>query len=146
MDKKEFVQKIIKNNLYLSLSTCDGKNPWIAPVQYVVDNRYNFYFISAVDSLHGQHILKNPNVAFTIFDSRQPSGTGEGIQVLGKASLIEKANYPDVVIRYFDELKNIPINLDKYAVFKIEPIKFYVPDTEAWKKEGVDKRIEVKMK
>ena len=97
-------------------------------------------------SLYGQHILKNPAVAFAIFDSSQPSGKGEGIQVSGKASLLHKEKYPAVILTYFDTLKSIPINLSKYAVFKIEPITFYIPDSNAWKKEGVDRRIAVKIK
>ena len=144
MNQKGFIRKIIENNLYLSLATCDGKIPWIAVVQYVVDEKYNFYFISARDSLHGQHILKNPTVAFTIFDSHQAAGTGDGIQVLGKACVLSNVKYPAVVVKYFDALTKIPINLERYVVFEIKPVRFYVPDTGAWKKEGVDRRREVK--
>src|SRR3989338_8693997 len=100
MHKKELVKKIIKNNIYLSLSTCNGKSPWVAPLQYVVDEKHNFYFVSPINSLHARHILKNQNIAFTIFDSHQPPGTGEGIQVSGKASLSKKKDYPDAVIAF----------------------------------------------
>ena len=146
MDAATLAKRIIKDNIYLTLSTTDGTDPWAATLQYVVDEQYNFYFISSPDSLHAQHIQENPNVTFTIYDSRQPSGTGEGIQASGKARILPPSEYPQVVIDYFKILESIGIAKEKNAIFKIVPEHFFVPDTEFWKAHGVDRRIEVALR
>jgi uncharacterized protein YhbP (UPF0306 family) len=81
----KIAKDIIKNNIYLSLATSVGKDVWIAPLFYCADDEYNFYYISQMESVHTKHALKNPNVAFAIFDSHLPEGEGNGVQASGKA-------------------------------------------------------------
>jgi len=90
MTQTDFIEigrNIIRENSYLTLATADGK-PWAAPVFYAVDAKWTFYFISQLDSLHIRHIFKNPLVAFAIFDSHQKEGSGNGVQGLGTARLL----------------------------------------------------------
>lgn len=133
---------IIKSNIYLTLGTAD-KDPWVAPVFYAVDDKYNFYFISQLDSLHTQHLLKNPNVAFAIFDSHQKEGTGIGVQGNGKAYLLKDEELTEASKYYrttFVEMKPGSFtDSAPYRFFKIVPEKFYVLDPD----EKVDKRVEV---
>lgn len=85
----EIAKKIIEENIYMTIATSDENGiPWVAPLFYAVDDSYNFYFISQLSSLHSKHILKNPNVAFAIFDSHQKEGSGSGVQGSGKAYLL----------------------------------------------------------
>ncbi len=137
-------KEIIKNNIYLTLGTAD-KDPWVAPVFYAVDDKYNFYYISQMDSLHTRHILKSPSVAFAIFDSHQKEGTGNGVQGIGKVHLLSDEELSEAFKWYhttFIEMKpefftgNAP-----YRFFKIIPEHFYVLDPEA----KVDKRVEVNL-
>lgn len=86
MTQEELVKlakDIVKNNIYLTLGTSDG-DPWVAPLFYCVNENYNFYFISQLDSLHTKQMLKNPKVAFSIFDSHAEEGKGTGIQATGE--------------------------------------------------------------
>ncbi len=143
MDHAVLAKRIIEENSYLTLSTTDDSRPWATVLQYVVDEQFNFYFISSRDSLHAQHIEKNPAVAFAIFDSRQPSGTGEGIQASGTARILAPSEYNQTVTDYFKILEAIGIAKEKNAIFKVTPEHFFIPDTEFWQKERVDRHIEV---
>jgi uncharacterized protein YhbP (UPF0306 family) len=145
MNKTELAKGLIKKNRYLTLSTTDGKIPWIAPLYYVADGKWNFYFVSPLESLHAKHILANPEVAFAIFDSTQEPGTGIGLQAYAQASIIKNNEYPSVVIKYLEELKGFNVSMEKYKVFKLVATKIFITDQEAWEKEGIDKRIEVQL-
>jgi uncharacterized protein YhbP (UPF0306 family) len=143
-DLHELATEIIRTNIYLTLATA-GEHPWAAPVYYCADiARYNFYFSSQVDSLHAQHILRNPTVAFAIFDSHAKEGGGNGVQGLGTAQLIEgvedmqhalqyyHSNYVSCSILDFDGSK-------PYRLFKIAAHTLYVLDPA----HPVDKRVKV---
>lgn len=134
----EFVMDVIEENRYLSLATTDGAEPWVAPVEYVVDDDLNFYFASKTSSRHVDHIEQNPVVGFAIFDSTQPSLTGRGIQIRGSVEQYSEDRNPFVI---FDDRPNLPEELSEidpdYSAYKIRPTKFYVPVQ--------DERIEVKM-
>jgi len=151
MDRKQIAKKIIESNLYLTLATSDGETPWAAPVFYAVDGEYNFYFISPADSVHVQHLLKNPQVAVAIFDSHQREGTATGLQVKGTARLVEEKDYSRVIEIFNKKRKSLGASLitlemfqgTERRMFKIEPSKFYVPDEEYWKTHRLDRRVEV---
>lgn len=135
---------IIKHNIYLTLATSDGRLPWSAPLFYCVDREYNFYFISQMGCVHARHILKNPQVAFSIFDSHAPEGKGNGVQASGTVSLLIKEEDIVKALRHYHTtfIKCEPKDFNgskPYRLFKLVPDKFYVLDPKA----EVDKRVEV---
>lgn len=138
----EIARNIIKNNCYLTLATTFRNEPWAAPLYYDVDEKYNFYYISQLDSLHIKHILKNPKVAFAIFDSRQKPDTGNGVQGNGKVYEIMDKDLAKAFKLYKSNF--IPKKKENfsgkaaYRFFKLISQKFYVLDPEA----KVDKRVE----
>ena len=139
----KIAKELIKNNIYLTLATADG-TPWAAPLFYCVDSEYNFYFISQMDSVHTKHLLKNPKVAFAIFDSHEPEGKGNGVQASGKAYLLEKRGEMEKALKWYSttyvECKPESFTgKNPYRLFKLIPEKFYVLDPDA----PVDKRVEV---
>lgn len=145
MDLVQIAKDIIKNNIYLTLGTTNGVIPWVAPLYYCVDPNYNFYFISQMDSLHTQHLLKNQNIAFAIFDSRVPEGKGNGIQGSGKAYLIKDEELPES-LRYYHTvfIESKPESFTgnaPYRMFKLTPEHVYILDPKA----STDKRVEVKL-
>lgn len=135
---REFVIDVIEQNRYLSMATTAGDDPWVAPVEYVVDDDLNFYFVSKTTSRHVGHIEQNPVVGVAIFDSTQPSMTGRGIQFKGQAKLYSEERNPFVI---FDDRPDLPAKLPEsnadYSAFSIQPTKFYVPVD--------DERVEVDM-
>lgn len=134
---------IIKNNIYLTLGTADGLIPWTAPLFYAVSDDYTFYFISQMDSLHTQHVLKNPQIGFSIFDSHQKEGSGNGVQASGKAYLLKYEELTEAFKWYHTTFVEMTPETFKapapYRLFKIIPEHFYVLDPTA----PTDKRIEV---
>ncbi len=149
MKQEELNQKaieIIKANIYFTLATTDGKQPWAAPLFYCADEDFNFYFISQMDSLHTVHILKQPRVSFAIFDSHQPEGEGNGVQGSGTVSLLRGDEVVQGLKYYsttFIDLK--PESLAPpapYRLFKISTERFFILDPEA----ETDKRVEVFIK
>jgi len=145
MNLKDTVRKIIKDNIYLTLATADNI-PWATPLFYCTDSDYNIYFISQLDSIHTKHILKNPLVAFAIFDSTQKEGEGTGIQASGKVHLLESKKTIEDALKYY-HTSFIPCTPEEfmgdkpYRLFKLVPEKIYTQDPDA----KVDKRVEVSL-
>lgn len=142
MDVKNIAIDIIKNNIYLTLATTDGKTPWAAPLHYCFDSDFNLIYISHPTSLHSQNIKKSTRVAFTIFDSTQAEGAGNGIQ--GDGTVIELDD--DEEIKALKVYKTIfvestpeKIHEAGYKVYEIIPEHFYIQDPNG------DERIEVKL-
>ena len=135
---------IIKNNIYLTLGTADV-NPWVAPLFYCVSENYNFYFISQLDSLHTKQMLKNPKVAFSIFDSHAKEGKGQGVQAMGNIHMITEDELETEINNYhttFIEIKPEFLKGDApYRLFKLTPSEIWVTDPEA----KVDKRVKVSL-
>jgi uncharacterized protein YhbP (UPF0306 family) len=140
---------MLSDNKYLVLATSSkGAKPWAAPVFFVYDEKYNLYFLSASDSLHAKHILENPNVAVAVFDSTQPIGSSDGLQIEGKATIVNKDTISKVITIYCERLflgsKTKPLDRYKpenylepaeFRFFKITVSKTFVT--------GVDRRVEV---
>lgn len=139
----QIAREIIQSNIYMTVGTTDKNIPWVAPVHYGVSDDYSLYFISQVHSLHSQHIQKNPQVAFAIYDSHQPEGTGNGIQGNGKAVLLPERDIGEALRWYkttFIDMKPESfIGTASYRFYKIEPQHFYINDPNA----EIDKRVEV---
>lgn len=106
-------KQIIDNNLYLTLATCNDKlQPWAAPLYYAYDSDYNFYFISASNSLHAQHIKLNAKVSMAIFDSHALAGTGDGVQIEGVAYPAKVMELPHIIFTYFR--RRFPDEIDRW--------------------------------
>lgn len=146
-DLNKKAKKMIKDNIYLTLGTTDGKIVWTAPLYYCIDDKYNFYYISQMDSLHTKHILKNHKVAFSIFDSHEPEGEGNGVQASGKAYLLKTDKEIKEALKYYsttyiDCKPEMFTGKAPYRLFKIIPERFYILNPEA----EVDERVEVFVK
>lgn len=144
-DDRELVREVITGGRYLSLSTTDGNEPWVAPIEYMHDDELNFYFLSTDDARHSRHIEANPTVAVAIFEREQPeyspdfSGTLRGVQIRGTAKRLSPDEYPEIVTAAIDALDP---PMPPYRVYRIVPRKFYVPRVE----DGVNERLEVHLR
>ncbi|MBI4785613.1 MAG: pyridoxamine 5'-phosphate oxidase family protein [Chloroflexi bacterium] len=149
-------RQIIASNRYLSLATCRSNEVWVAPVAYVVDADYNFYFCSAIDSIHIQHLKSNLRVAFAIFDSTLSSDDADGVQILALAGQVEDADLSRVMDLYWKLLFPDPQARAKWALpaehfrgdsiqrfFQLSPIEIYKLDTTLIE---VDRRVQINLK
>lgn len=144
-DNRELAREIISTCRYLTLSTCDGAEPWATPIEFLCDDELNFYFLSTVDCLHARHIDANPTVAIAIYDVEQPAYSPgattplRGLQVRGSASRLAAEEYPDTVVAAVEALKP---PMPPYAVFQVKPLEFFLPKLV----NGVNERVAVQMR
>lgn len=148
---EEKARKILSECTYMVIgtSTKDGK-PWVAPVLFVYDKEYNIYFLSAVDAVHSENILANPNISISIFDSHQKVGISDGIQLEGKAEEVGKGEIKKIINLYcqkvFPNSEMEPtvrykpedyLGAAEFRFFKVKPVNFYVT--------GEDRRVKVNL-
>jgi nitroimidazol reductase NimA-like FMN-containing flavoprotein (pyridoxamine 5'-phosphate oxidase superfamily) len=85
-DLSAIAESVLRSNRFLTLGTTSKESqPWVAPLMYAVDKQDRFYWVSATDAVHSQHISENPNVAFVIFDSDPEYGKAQGLYCSGRA-------------------------------------------------------------
>jgi uncharacterized pyridoxamine 5'-phosphate oxidase family protein len=155
-DLNQLARDIINHNEYLSLATCDkdGK-PWISILAYSFDDHYNFYFCSLPTARHSSHIVTNPNVSFSIYDSHQEFGTGVGLQIEGQLTEAKEDDYPKIQEVYLgrkypygnvnnDFMNGLKVLLENkvYRFYKLEVQRCWINDPNA----DTDKRVEVMLK
>ena len=80
----EKLLQFIQSQKLMALACHNGKDLWIANLYIGVDEKGTIYFISPEDTKHGQMILKNPNIAFSIawFDPKNHKNR-KAVQGLG---------------------------------------------------------------
>ena len=95
---------IIAANRYLTLATCNNNEVWAATLCYVYCNKaQEFYFYSALNSVHAKHIAFNPNVSVCIYDSQKPSEEAEGLQMSAKAEMVGDDALEEILDFYFEQ-------------------------------------------
>lgn len=153
MDLNQLAHDIITNNEYLTLATIDeGGKPWTCILAYAYDEKYSFYFVSLPTAQHSQHIARNSNVSFTIFDSHQDFGKGVGLQGIGQVVEVEQSSFDTVSAVYFSRqypygniLNEFMEGLQKllksgeYRFYKLTPKQVWINDPNA----DTDRRVEV---
>lgn len=152
----DLTRKILKENKFLSLATTNKEGEvWAAPLSYAIDESYNFYFVTALDSIHIQHIRKNPYIAFSIFNSTLRVSDIDGLQIKGIVGEVEKNELPSIVKMYYQQVfpdieerkewEAEPEQFTKddfpvYRFFQIVPTEIYKRDTD---NTEVDRRVQI---
>ncbi|MDE1850765.1 MAG: pyridoxamine 5'-phosphate oxidase family protein [Candidatus Micrarchaeota archaeon] len=149
---EEKAESIIEHNNYMVIGTSSRKGrPWAAAVFYVYDYKGNFYFLSAVDSLHIKNGVENPFLSLVIFDSGQPLGTSDSVQVEGTLSPVKKSEIKKVITLYCKKL---------FPRSELSPFERYNPNNYSGASEfqffkvtvanaytsGPDRRVAVKLR
>jgi uncharacterized protein YhbP (UPF0306 family) len=152
----EMAKEIIKNNRFLCLATGNKKGEvWATPLSYSIDADFNFYFTTAVDSIHIDHIRENPYVAFSIYDSTRNVSDIDGMQIKGIVGEVERDKLPEIVSEYYRQVFPDPNEREEweaswehftkddfpvYRFFQIVPTEIYKRDTD---NEDVDRRVQI---
>ena len=143
--ERALVETILRRNRYLVLATTDGEVPWVAPLEYMVDDDLNFYFFSTDDSRHVRDLESNARVAVAVFEHEQgeyapdASLTLNGVQIDAVVHRVAPEGYTTDITAAIEALTP---PMPPYAVFKIEPRHFYLPKIA----DGVNLRTEVVMR
>ena len=96
----ERAHQLLTENQYLTLATADAEGrPWSSTVWYAARHpsrspdglSVEFIWLSRPDALHSRNLLQRPEVGISIFDSTQPAGTGDGLQLAALAGPVPSA-------------------------------------------------------
>lgn len=117
----------------LSTVSSDGA-PWGAAIYYVVDEDFNFYFVTRAETYKYQNLDKNPVAAITIADADSQTT----VQAAGKISRIPAEDYMDIVftklakVRPKDDPHWAPplskIQAGNYMPLRLTPTKLHYAD------------------
>jgi uncharacterized protein YhbP (UPF0306 family) len=107
---KASISRYLVRHTTMSLATCHDGRPWSTDLFYASDDSCQLYFVSSVTTWHCQHIAANPRVSVSI--SRECSDWKEikGVQLVGVASVVSKADRDGVTEMYltkFPALKKL---------------------------------------
>ena len=141
---KAWVGALMRRNRVVVLATTDGDKPWVAPLEYMVDDDLNLYFFSPTESRHVRHLEANATVAATVMDHNQPivspsaSVFLNGVQMECTAGRVPPGQLTHALK---EAIQKADISIPPYAAFKIVPDSVYVSKFH----EGMHTRIEVDM-
>ena len=129
---EELKQKVlgyVQSHHTMTLSTCASDIPWAATVFYASDN-LKLYFFSVPDSRHCQNLAANPRVAVTIQEDYKDWQQIKGIQLEGRAALVdgvmEKAKAMAIYARKYPEIIKLFTNPSSGAFYRaFLKVKFY---------------------
>lgn len=85
----------------MTLATVDEAGlPHAVNLYFAFDDRLALYFVSDPDSLHSKHLAARPQVAVTIYPQVKMWQQIRGVQLHGRASAIDAADWEAVWQRY----------------------------------------------
>ena len=139
----------------ISTASKSGK-PWISPVFFVYDNKYNLYWVSNKNALHSKLLRNNPQAAIVIFDSSATEGQGDGVYFETRVKELNNQKEINEAIKLFNER----VTQDEFRIKKVEEVtkqrvwRIYkatpfriskLTEGEFIKGQYVDKRVEIKL-
>jgi len=152
----EQAKNIVADNIYMTIATAseEGK-PWVSPVFFAYDEKYNLYWVSNKAALHSKLIRLNNNVAMVIFDSSAPEGEGDGVYFEAVAEEMKDSTELKNAMNLLNDrmtVEKFKINDEdvsengEWRVYKATPVKI-TKLTEGRYINGqyIDERTEVKL-
>ncbi|MDD3647630.1 MAG: hypothetical protein PHS44_03985 [Candidatus Dojkabacteria bacterium] len=157
MTNLKIAKKIIKDNIYLTLSTSDNTTNWSAPIFFAKTKDFDtFYFVSDKKAIHSKHISINPYVSGSIFNSQEIPEKVNGVQFDGLAYEVGLKELPKAIKciystkeadllkeRFKDYLNPKSYKIfTNFRIYKIKTLHFYILDPHVTLE---DRRVEVRM-
>ncbi|GAB4342335.1 MAG: hypothetical protein Kow0037_29630 [Calditrichia bacterium] len=132
-DIKNKIVDYLNNHPHLQIATVgpDGK-PWIGTVGYVNEGAV-VYFITDKTSRKARNILQNPQVAYTVDEDYEVWSEIQGIQMEGKATLVESPEEMQrlmgLFMQKYPQAASLPPN-PNFVFIKVEPqVGYFIDDT-----------------
>lgn len=110
----------------LALATIgpDGR-PQTAPVFYVSDAGWRFYWLSSPDSRHSRNLARHPDVAASIYPAVWRPEEIRGLQIEGVARALHDPGWrEDIVARYVEKFALPPefqAEVERQTLYLLEP-------------------------
>lgn len=122
--KEKYVNYLESHNLLSFATADDNGDPFVRSVEYVNDGP-NIYFLTDGKSTKVGHITNNSNVAYTVDEDLADWSKIQGIQMRGKAFIIEDKEERDraleMLMSKFPQIAEMPSEGVELCVIKIEP-------------------------
>ncbi|WP_420239657.1 pyridoxamine 5'-phosphate oxidase family protein [Telmatobacter bradus] len=74
--------------------------PYAAPLFYVVDESFRFYWLSSRDSVHSLHLQSSPQASAAVFHSTFRWREIEGVQMRGVCSILDGPERSAILAEY----------------------------------------------
>lgn len=133
---EQIIRDYIPQIIHMSIASVHDNKPWVCEVHFSYDDDLNLYFVSSVDTRHGQELIANPNIAGNIVtqhhkDQKVRCVDFEGIAVVLDGKEAEEAAYKAYVSRYGESegLLNEIRKDGNTRFFKISVENFYLFDS-----------------
>lgn len=94
------VQEVFERTYLMTLATCDADGAWAADVIFVTDDQHCVYWMSKRERRHSKAITLDPRVAVTMSVTSRPEDPDLGVQISGRAEVIEEIDF-EIVKKYF---------------------------------------------
>jgi uncharacterized protein YhbP (UPF0306 family) len=79
MDSVQKAKYLLETNEHMIISTADAAGkPWISPVFFAYDSRYNLYWVSNREAIHSQNLKLRPQTAIVVY-GKLPDGPFDGV-------------------------------------------------------------------
>ena len=152
-DLKQQVIHYLQTHNTMTLATCANEVPWAATVFYASEE-WKLYFFSAPQSRHCQNLAVNARVAVTVQEDYKDWRRIKGIQLEGKALLVDSTlektkamavyarKYPEVIKLFTTPGSGVFYQAFlKVKFYCVVPEKIYFLDNE----QGFGKRQELEL-
>ena len=107
MDDLAFNQKIAAFLAVCKTASLATVNPAGEPcnanIQYVNDDAWRLYWVSNASSVHSLNLVEKPDAAVTIYSHLDDQDLIHGLQMRGKAEVLEGAEAEDALKRYTEK-------------------------------------------
>jgi pyridoxine/pyridoxamine 5'-phosphate oxidase len=85
-------EAIVSASSYMTLATADATGrPWASPVWFASTDFRQLFWVSSPDARHSQNLAARPELAISIFDSRQPPYSGQGVYVSASGEMVPES-------------------------------------------------------
>jgi len=114
------ILKLIRRHHVFTLATVAEGVPWCCSCYFVYDEERNeFLFTSATDTLHGKQMLEHPEVAANLHLETMVTGKIQGLQIKGRVQLLEGEAAASAQWKY---IKRFPIAaMMKLTLWSLKP-------------------------
>ncbi len=85
-------EAIVGVSSYMTLATADAAGlPWASPVWFASTDCRQFFWVSSPQARHSQNLAARPELAISIFDSRQPPYSGQGVYISATGATVPES-------------------------------------------------------
>jgi len=128
-DSFQVAQRYLKHHNVLSLATCDGEIPWVAPVFYATWSD-KLIFLSASHTRHCRNIAANPRVSASITEDYREWAEIKGFQLQGLVHQLKSHETASAIETYSNKYPVTGPDAPVEIASALDRISWYALDIE----------------